>query len=1013
MLKFKKIASACIAVLMFLLATKQTTLAQTPQYSGKVTLKGLQQNVEVFFDKFGIPHIYAKSLQDAYFGLGYVHAQERIAQFEYFRRSGTGTLSEVLGAAGLSNDVSIRSFGVTEQARVTAEAFRRSPNTKFKRALQAYLAGVNAYLATLTPETRPRDLLPTPEKYTLTDIFATSLFFQFGFPSIALSSDLTTTQLKNTLNNPAYFKDLKVLSGSPVNRSFPARANYGNHFKHKFKKTNRPMNNQFFKKLKEVNDQFVNGLKNSNGWAISGRKSTTGKPFLSSDAHLALFKPDLFYEAQIVYPGQDLYGLFFPLSTICAIGHNQHTSWGVTAMLNDDLDLYREQINPANPKQVKFRGKWVDIKVRKETILVKGGDPITLDVNVTPHGPLINGLLGLNNTPIAMYYTGYRFADRLFEAFFGMNNAKNLKQFMGAVSKHIAPGYNVQYADKNGHIAWLAMAKLLKRPNHVNSKMILDGASGNDEPLGFYPFNKNPRSIDPPSGFIYSANNQIGRVGGRLYPGYYASGLRAKKIRRIFRKKAKFSSQELQKLFKNNQSDIFRRISRDFLLTIRNTGVLNKSVDHQKVANILRQWKGEHTLGTKGPIVFYQLYYQLLSNIFEDEVGAAAFQSFFTGSTPLYDVIDRSFIDIYFKRHSIWYDDVTTTDQQESRTEILARAFDRTVERLVAHEVLNKTWGEVHQQTYVGVPALFAIPAEFTNFIVGPFPFEGGIGVLNKTELDLLAVNTSGDYNVAKTNGPANRNLFDFSDVRNKSVGILPTGQSGFPNSPFYQDQASLYNRGQLRPMLSNRSDIENQSSKLVLVRRRPNAPNVGDITGASRVCPEEHSVRYSVDWVSNADYYIWILAEGMSQSVTGALNKVITTQPYIEIDFGVNFSGGEVAVMAKNYFTGVGATSTLAIAKCTNRRVSKFNEVLQDKAVLVHPNPVKDSDWVHIKINGYKNNTLVGIQIINLSGSLIKQMEGKLDGNKVSIPSTALPKGVSILKVKMAAETYSFKIVN
>ncbi|OJJ22400.1 hypothetical protein BKI52_06880 [marine bacterium AO1-C] len=998
---------------MFLLATRQATLAQAPQYSGKVTLQGLQQNVEVFFDKFGIPHIYAKSLEDAYFGLGYTHAQERISQFEYFRRSGTGTLSEVLGEAGLSNDVSIRSFGVTENARVTAEAFRRSPNTKFKRSLTAYLAGVNAYLASLTPETRPRDLLPTPERYTITDIFATSLFFQFGFPSIGLSSDLLTTQLKNALDNPAYFKELKVLTGRPVNRSFPARASFGNHYKHKFKRTHKPMSSKFFKKLKELNSQFVNGFKNSNGWAISGRKSTTGKPFMSSDAHVALFKPDLFYEAQIVYPGQDLYGLFFPLSNLCAIGHNQHTSWGVTAMLNDDLDLYREEINPENPQQVKFRGKWVNLKVRKETILVKGGDPITIDVNLTPHGPLINGLLGLNDTPISMFYTGYKFADRFLEAFFGINNAKNLRQFKRAASKHIAPGYNVQYADKDGHIAWFAVAKLLKRPNHVNPKMILDGASGNDEPLGFYPFSKNPRSIDPPSGFIYSANNQIGRVDGKLYPGYYVAGTRAKKIRKIFRRKAKFSSKDLQNLFNDNTSDVFRRISRDFLLTIRNTGVMNKTADHQKVAEILRSWKGEHTLDTKGPIVFYQLYYQLLSNIFEDELGAAAFQSFFTGSTPLYDVIDRSFIDIYFKRYSIWYDDVTTTNKKESRTEILARAFDRTVERLVANQVLNKTWGEAHQQTYIGVPALFAIPAEFTDFIVGPFPFEGGINVLNKTELDLLAVNTSGDYNVAKTNGPANRNLVDFSDIRNKSLGILPTGQSGFPNSQFYQDQASLYNTGQLRPMLGTRANIEKQSSKLILAKPQPNAPNVGDISGATNVCPQEHAVKYSVDPVSNADYYIWTLPAGVSQSNTGASNKVITTQSYIKVDFGTGFNGGNITVMAENYLAGTGTTSTLAIAKCTNARVSNFSEALKNKEVVLHPNPVKDSDWINIKVNGYKDNTAVYIQVVNLAGSLVKEIDGKLTSGKLAISSTTLPKGVSILKVKVAAETYSFKVIN
>jgi len=1019
MLKFNKLVSAFIAVFMFLMATIQVVRAQTPKYSGKVTLQGLQQNVEVFFDKFGIPHIYGKSLEDAYYAFGYVHAQERISQFEFFRRIGTGTFAEVSqDPTAPGSDVTVRTVGITATARLTADAFKRSPNTKFKRSLNAYLAGVNAYLATLTPDNRPKDLFPTPSKYTIEDLFATLINFQFGFPSLGIYSDVLTTQLKDALDNPAYFDDLSVLTGKPVNRSFPKRSSRPR-FKHRFGKSHKPMGKKLFKTLTDITKKYEYGFKNSNGWAVSGKRTNTGKPFLSSDAHIALSKPDLFYEAQIVYPGQDLYGLFFPFSNLCTVGHNQNISWGLTVMLNDDVDLYREKINPNNPSQVMFGGKWTNLVIRKETIRILQADGTlkdsTFDVKITPHGPIINDVQGqiTGEDPISLFYVGYQFPERIVEVFFDISNAKNIRQFKRGISKHIAPGYNLQYADKRGNIAWFAAGKLLKRPDHVNSKVILDGASGRDEPLGYFPFSKNPRSINPPSGFIYSANNQIGKVDGKLYPGYYVAGTRAKRIKKIFRGQRKFSSQDLQKLFNENTSKVFKKLSRELLEVIKNNPVLNKSANHQKVATILSNWQGEHTLDTQGPIVFYQLYFQLLKSIFEDEVGADVFQVFFQGGTPLYDVIDRSFIDIFNSKNSIWYDNVTTSNQQESRAEVFAQAFDNTVQKLVETGVLANTWGEVHTQTYFSFPALFAAPEEFLNFSLGPFPFSGGINVLNKTELDLLAVGTLGNYAVAKTSGPGNRNLFDFSDIKKKSFGIIPTGQSGVPTSPFYQDQAPLYNNGQLRPMLSDRTDIKKQSSRLLLKKPRPVAPNVGDISGPLSACDGDLAISYSVEPVANADIYVWILPVGVAQSGTGKTGRVFTFDAELEVDFGSNFSGGAITVAAKSVRLGMGNTSTLNIEKCVNARTTNtLSQELNNKKATLFPNPITGSSTINIQLEGYENNTSAVVEIIDVKGRVNRQVTGKLQSGKITLNTEALSLGLNILKIKIKSEIFSFQVI-
>ncbi|OJJ22202.1 hypothetical protein BKI52_09185 [marine bacterium AO1-C] len=1021
MLNFSKITVACIAMFMSLLAFSQATIAQIPKYSGKVTLPGLQQNVEVFFDRYGIPHIYAKNVKDAYFALGFVQAQERIAQFEVFRRLGTGTLAEVSQDAGaVSSDVAVRTVGIVESARQTVKAFKKGPNTDYKKALKSYLAGINAYLATITDENRPKDLpKSTPQQYTLEDLFSTFINFQFGFTSLGIHSDALTTQLKNILGNPAYFEDLSVQTGKPVNKSFFPQTSSTKSQKHKGSKSSKVMDRALFKALTSITTHYEKyGLKNSNGYAIAGEKSTTGKPFFSSDGHIGLSKPDLFYEAQVVYPGQDLYGLFFPFSIWCLIGHTQKISWGVTVMLNDDVDLYRETINPHNPNQVMFNGHWVDLETRIETIKILQNDGTlkdsTFEVKVTPHGAIISNVNGfIAEDPVSLFNVPFRSPDRTQEAFFGINNANNLQQFKKAAKKHIGPGYNVQYADKNNNIAWFAVAKLLKRPEHVNSKVILDGASGNDEPLGFYKFNKNPRSVNPSSGFIYSANNQIGKVDGKLYPGYYVAGTRAKVLKKKLKSQAVFSSEDLQKLFKNTKSSVFKKLKDNVLHELQANPVLAKSANHQKAANILRNWKGKHGVGAKGPVVFYQLYFQLLKSIFEDEIGPDVFEVFFQGGTPLYDVVDRSFVDILNNESSIWYDNVTTHNKHESREDIFAEAFDNTVQKLVETGILGNTWGEVHTQLYESFPALFLVPEQLSNFNLGPFPFAGGINVLNKSELDLFAVGTAGDYSVAKTSGAGNRTLVDFSDINNKSLGVIPTGQSGVPESPFYQDQASLYNSGQLRPMLGERSDIESQSSKLVLEKPLPPAPNVGEISGAKSICPGDNIVKYSVDEVASADQYIWVLPDGVSQKETGKKGTIITSTSIIEVDFGIGFTGGSITVAAKNNTLGVGSKRSITIEKCQNGRASSLLvQEIAGKKVMVFPNPVAGVSKVKIQVGGTENNAPILVQIVDSKGNTKAQFSRKLVNGSYFLDANNLSNGMNILKIKLHNQIFSFQLI-
>lgn len=1014
MLKLKKPTIVWLIMLLFLFTTQHYSFAQLPQYSGKKTLQGLRKNVEVLFDNHGIPHIYAKNLEDAYYALGYLHAQERISQFELFRRLGTGTLGEVLGAFGASFDVPTRTVGIVENAKKTARDLRDGPNTPFKKSMVSYLAGVNAYLAGLTPETRPKDLLPTPAAYTLEDMYSWINYFVYGFAALEVSSDAITDQLVSRLNDSAYFKDLKIQNGRPINRSFPARPGSRN-FKGNYSKKCKRMGKKLLKTLTHFQDKFKIVAKNSNGWALSGKLTTTGKPIHSSDGHSPLSKPDTFYEAQLVYPGQDLYGNWIAFAPFPLIGHNRDIAWGTTAMLHDDTDLYRERLNPANPNQVWVNDHWEDMKTRVETMRVLQGDGTLKDsvfeVKITRHGPIINNVDGniQGEDPISLFHTGFKFNESYVSTFFKIANSRNLATFRRSLRGFTGIGANIQYADKRGNIAWFAAARFLKRPEHVNSKIILDGASGNDEPLGYYPFSRNPRSINPPSGFVYSNNNQIGRVEGLLYPGYYVAGTRSKRIKKILRSGKRFSREDLRKLFEDDKSPTFKKISRAVLRSLAGHPVLSKTANHAKATQILQSWKGDHPLNTKGPIVFYQLFYQLLKHTMEDEVGADLFQSFFTGVTPMYDVLDRSFEGLLLNKSSIWFDDVSTPNVTETRRDVFAKAYDAAVAALVEFGSMEQVWGEVHQQFYANLPAAFTGQAEGN---LGPFPFKGGINTLNKTELDLLAVATSGNYSVAKTSGPVNRNLVDFSDVGKNSRGVLPTGQSGFPNSPFYQDQVPLYNNGELRSMLMDREDIERVSTVLMLKKPPYPAPKLGDISGPVSGCVGDAFINYSVDNVYNADEYIWTLPEGVSQNGTGATGTIITTDGTINVDFGATFNGGNITVAGKSNLVGTGAASSLAIAKCANTRTTNnLPSELNNGKLSVYPNPVSGSEPIQITVEGQVVSS-VNVTIVDERGVQVQQVSAKLVGGTATIPVATLPSGKYILKIQVGAETIGYKII-
>ena len=244
---------------------------------------------------------------------------------------------------------------------------------------------------------------------------------------------------------------------------------------------------------------------------ISADKSTSGFPILANDTHIGFGQPAVWYEAHLEYPGYSFYGHHIAGIPFGMLGNNRFCGWGITMFENDDVDFFKETQNPENPNQVKFKAEWEDLKSRAEVIHVKEKDDVILEVKSSRHGPIITGIIdhtSEKSTPVALSWLLTQIPNQALEAAYRLNHATSLTGAQNAASLFSAPGLNIMYGDVDKNIAWWAVAKLPIRPKHVVSKLFLDGASGNDEYLGFYDFSKNPHALE--SAAIHKAHSASG-----------------------------------------------------------------------------------------------------------------------------------------------------------------------------------------------------------------------------------------------------------------------------------------------------------------------------------------------------------------------------------------------------------------------------------------------------------------------------------------------------------------------
>ena len=792
MKKIKKVLLGLLAVVVLLvLGLCIYGFYLKPKYEGEVQLKNIEKETTVYFDEFGVPHIYADNSKDAMEALGYVHAQDRLWQMELMRRIAPGRLSEIFGSVALKNDTFFAGLGIEEASAVAiATLDKKSPSYQLTLA---YLDGINQYIEEGKTPVEFQLIGVKKEKFTLKDVYNIFGYMSFSF-AMAQKSDPLLTDIRNKYRMD-YLKDFGIDGSFNTTRIKNAKEKPQEY-------------SAIAKSIASLLEQSpIPPFIGSNSWVIAPEKTKNGKVIFANDPHIGFSQPGTWYEAHLVTPDFELYGCYLAGTPFPLLGHNRDYAYGLTMFENDDIDLYQEENDTKDVKKYKTPTGFKDYEIRKKIIKVKDTSDVILNLKVSRHGPIVNDLMdGLNkNQPVALSWIYTQQPIQILDAVYILSHAKNKEDFHKGVALIAAPGLNVMYGDAKGNVAWWATGKLYKHNKGVNTNFILNGASGHDDITEYLDFSKNPSAVNPDWKYVYSANNQPEPIDGFLYPGYYLPEDRARRITQLLDPKSNWDKEAVSKMMFDNTSAVAPEVVQEL---ISNVDYNSLSKNEKEAITILKAWKGSNNLEDVAPTIYNKWIYMYLKNTFEDELGSANFKQFL-GTHIMKQIIAKQMAN----ENSLWWDNIATKGKKETRSQVLSKSFKESIlalDKQLGNSVSGWTWNKVH--TLEHQHPLGKVAALRPYFNVGPFAVSGSTEVINNLFFDFTE-----DGNYVVKGGPSTRRIIDFSDVEN-SWTILPTGQSGNPLSSHYNDQAELYNAGKFRKMKMNKEEIIKTSTKLVFI---------------------------------------------------------------------------------------------------------------------------------------------------------------------------------------------------
>ncbi len=721
-------------------------------------IPGLQDVVEVVRDERGVPHIYASNDFDAIAALGYVVAQDRLFQVTFIPRAAAGRLSEVFGPVTIETDRFLRELGLEWGAQKNYARIRAEGGLEWQM-IEAYARGVNAYLSTLAPADLPlefRLLGYEPEPFT--PLNSIRLLQYMTFDLAYRRSDAAYTRLRDELP-PEEFERLfprfspfavpivpepgQALAPQAAPWTF-ADAYMGQPYSsvpHDF----------------PLAEGFIEG-KGSNNWAVSGERSTTGAPILAGDMHLSLTLPSIWYEAHLVTPTMNNYGVTFPCAPLLVEAFNDSLGWAFTNTGGDVLDRYSLQLTEDQQGYL-YEGEVRAFEIEPDTIFVKGGEHVYESRFFSHWGPVT---FDEDGNATAMQWTAHK-PNRVLQAVWGMNHATSYAAFEDALRDWETPMQNILYADHAGTIAIRSTGYMpLRRQGHGIG--LLDGSSEKGEWVGRIPFEALPHAVNPVQSFLTSTNQPPADSTYPYYLGHdWRSVYRSIRADSLLRARPHHSVEDL----KRYQADV-HAVQRDLFVPLLDS-LTGLSEQGEEVRSLLQGWSGESAVDRPEPLIF-DIWLDALNRLAWDE---PIFRNTMRPGEPqlwrlLHDTPNAS-----------WHD-VQSTAETENAEALLRLSLEAAADTLTdrhGSEADNWTWGDHHQVVFRHLTQSAALRPLWR----GPFAYPGFQSTLSPASGRTV------------THSASWRMVVDFSDEQARGYGVYPGGQSGNPLSPLYDAHLGEY----------------------------------------------------------------------------------------------------------------------------------------------------------------------------------------------------------------------------
>jgi penicillin G amidase len=768
-----------------------------PDYRKPMSLPGLSAKVEVYRDSFAIPHVYADNEEDLYQVVGYLTAQDRLWQMDLLRRVTTGRLSEIFGKDMIKTDMLMRALQITEKSkRIISHT-----DPSVLKAIQAYANGVNKYIKD-NYEKLPIEfaiLGYNPDPWKIEDSFNLIGYIAWDLNG-AWNAEIVLHKLESKLSHGQL---VDLIPGFDAGQSTVYTAKTGSEL---------DWRSVLIDASSKIEDLGLEVFHGSNNWVVSGSKTVSGKPILANDMHLSFSAPGIWYQVHEVVPGKlDVTGVLLPGQPFVISGHNQKIAWGLTNVMNDDIDFYRETINPSDSNQYKLDGKWIPFRIKHENIAVKKSDTVRYDFRFTHRGPVISMLKGVSEEVISMRWMGNESGNEV-QSIYRLNRAKNWIGFCNAMKTFVSISQNVAYADDEGNIGMYCCAGIPVRRG--NPTEVQEGDTSANDWKGLVPFEELPHKFNPKEGFAVSANN---RTADSTYQHYISRwfdlSFRYDRISELLRVDKKLSVSDIAAI----QTDETSNLASLYLPGLLD--IVKKKTDWSTTAKqslkALTSWKYQMSASSSPAALFEVFYNRIVENLVKDELGQVLYPEFLNDKI----LVRNMFHNVWRNRKSVLCDNVLTVNKIETYDDIVLKSFGESVAWLIqklGSDQEKWEWGKIHRFTLSHPLGKVNLLNRVFELNRGPFEAGGSFHTVAP-----YSYKFTDQFNV--TSGASQRHIYDFGDW-DKSLSVIPSGNSGIPASPHYCDQTELYFEGKYhRDLFSFEAVVQNAKYKTTYMPQRIN----------------------------------------------------------------------------------------------------------------------------------------------------------------------------------------------